>query len=65
MKRVDEDGWPTTPGEIRELATGTPDEVVEFRMPLRGAIPARAAADVGGAGVDGDGARHVGGGVAR
>lgn len=35
MKRVDEDGWPATPGEIRELASDTPDEVVEFRMPLR------------------------------
>ncbi|WP_291988347.1 hypothetical protein [Luteitalea sp.] len=35
MKRVDEDGWPEAPGEIRELGTGTPHEVVEYRMPLR------------------------------
>lgn len=35
MTRVDEDGWPETPGEIRELAAGTPHEVVEYRMPLR------------------------------
>lgn len=34
-RRVDEDGRPAMPGEIREIASNTRDEVVEFRMPLR------------------------------
>ena len=34
-RRVDEDGVPAAPGEICEVATGTPDEVVIYRMPLR------------------------------
>jgi hypothetical protein len=33
--KVDEDGPPGTPGDIREIAPGTPLEVVVFRMPLR------------------------------
>lgn len=32
---VDEDARPGAPGEIRERAAGTSDEVIEFRMPLR------------------------------
>lgn len=35
MTRADEDGCPATAGEIRELAAGTPEEVVVYRMPLR------------------------------
>ena len=34
-RRVDEDGRPATPGEIREIASGTAEDVIEFRMPLR------------------------------
>ena len=34
-RKVDEDGLPVTPGVIREIAGNTPDEVVEYRLPLR------------------------------
>lgn len=34
-RKVDEDGRPDTPGDIREIAGNTCDEVVEYRLPLR------------------------------
>lgn len=34
-RRVDEDGRPGAPGEIREIAPNTREEIVVFRMPLR------------------------------
>lgn len=34
-RAVDEDGRPGAPGALRAIASDTPDEVIEFRMPLR------------------------------
>jgi hypothetical protein len=34
-KRIDEDGQPGTPGDIREIDAKTAREAVVYRMPLR------------------------------